>query len=408
MPDVADIRARFGRADLAPLWAALRARLEAGAGAPVHRVTLADLSERQRGAVAELLGLERIPGARMSVPVARLEAVLADTGLDARAVVEGLGGPLRDRAAERDADRAEREALWRWLAAHPQVAAEPALLGWVDAMRASGLLGGSVPRTRALLASALEVLGSLPADGRPLPSFADAVCGDPHALDDGRRLAAVVLRAVAAWRDVPMPEDAEGRRSLWREVGVACDALSTTVLVAGLRPTSGGVLASALASWADAGEATWVTLAQLDRAPALRTDVPMVWVVENPSVVAEAVRRFGASAPPLVCTSGWPSSACLRLLRDLTSSAELRYTGDLDGDGVRIAAHVHERTGARVWGMGTGDYLRWAAPDLPPAGRITDAPWDAGLADEMRRHGVAVYQERRRDELLDAMADPRQ
>jgi Protein of unknown function N-terminus (DUF3323) len=62
---------------------------------------------------------------------------------------------------------------------------------------------------------------------RWLPAFADQACGDPHALDDGRRLATYVLRGLACL-DEPPPAAAAERR---------CDALSTSVLVVGLRPT---------------------------------------------------------------------------------------------------------------------------------------------------------------------------
>lgn len=401
MPD------RFDRPELARLWAAVRGRLEASAGATVQRVTVDGLAPDERAAIAELLGLDRLPGERTAVPMARLEAVLADRGTCARQVVEAVGGPLRDRAAERAAAQADREALWAWLASHPTVRAEPGLQTWVAGVRAAGIMDGSVAATRVLLASALRVLAALPADGRPLASFADDVCGDPHALDDGRRLASLVLRGVAAWRDVPFPDDAEARRALWAEVGVARDALSAAVLVAGLRPEGPSPLAASLRTWADEGQATWVTLAQLEHDAPLRLAVPIVWAVENPSVISEALARFGPACPPVVCTSGWPSSAALRLLRDLgQEGAALRYAGDLDGDGVRIAAHLAERVGAQPWGMGVEDYRRWASdvPNGPPVGRVSDAPWDPHLASVMRELGVAVFQERRCAELLDAMA----
>ncbi|MEV0302246.1 DUF2399 domain-containing protein [Streptomyces prasinus] len=36
--------------------------------------------------------------------------------------------------------------------------------------------------------------------------------------------------------------------------------------------------------------------------------------MENPSILALAVRSFGPDCPPLVCTSGWPNSAAIHLL----------------------------------------------------------------------------------------------
>jgi hypothetical protein len=448
--DPAEVRARFGRPQLAPLWAAVRHRLERAGGGPVTSVRLRGLDAGHRVAVAELLGLDRVPGDTVVVSLARLDAVVGQAvpGLDARGVVEALGGPLVDRAALRAEAAGERAALWAWLDAHPQVTAEPALATWAAAVRAGGVVGGSVAATRRLLERALGVLAVLPADGRPLPSLAEAACGDPHALDDGTRLGSLVVRGLAALRGVDVPTDAEGRRGLWEAFGVAGDALSTAVLVAGLRhvaaepvpderfaegpagdraavaggpagdraavaggpagdraAVAGEPLAATLTAWAAAGQAAWVTLAQLRASPPLRVGADIVWVVENPSMVAEALRRFGAACPPLVCTSGWPTLAGVELLRGLAAGgAALRYHGDLDGEGVRIAAHVASRTGAQPWGMTTADYLSAVAAEGPPVGRVTEAPWDPHLAAAMRARGVAVPQERTCARLLDAMA----
>lgn len=59
-------------------------------------------------------------------------------------------------------------------------------------------------------------------------------------------------------------------------------------------------------------------------------------MVENPSFLALALRRFGPDCPPLVCTSGKPNSAAIQLLRLLIDrGAALRYHGDFDGEGIR-------------------------------------------------------------------------
>jgi uncharacterized protein (TIGR02679 family) len=131
----------------------------------------------------------------------------------------------------------------------------------------------------------------------------------------------------------------------------------------------------------------------------------VVWVVENPSMLSEALRRFGVACPPLVCTSGWPNGAVITLLRQLARiGVELRYHGDLDGEGLRIAAHVAQRTGAQPWRMTTADYLAALRPGRPPVGRVTEAPWDPELSAALRQHGVAVPEEDVCDDLLTAMA----
>jgi Protein of unknown function N-terminus (DUF3323) len=61
---------------------------------------------------------------------------------------------------------------------------------------------GSVPRAQEEIGQALRVIEALPASGVPLPVLADRVLGDMYALDDGTRMARLVLRALAGGPDV--------------------------------------------------------------------------------------------------------------------------------------------------------------------------------------------------------------
>ncbi|SEG96963.1 TIGR02679 family protein [Nonomuraea solani] len=375
---------RLRAAGLRPVWAALHERLSSGH--QVSRVRVTGLDPAQQAAVADLLGLDRYPGAAITIDVARLEGV---AGCDVRTVAEAMIGPLDDRRRRRAERHHEREALLGWFATHPAVVAEPALLA-LSAVRAG----------RDLLERALAVLEALPASGRPLPAVAADVTGDPHALDEGTRLSSLVLKALSLLYDVRPPEGAEARRALWERAGVACDALSTTVLVAGLRPDGDSALARVLRIWD--GQASVITLAQLTHS--LRLGERDVWVVENPTVLALAQQRFGAACPPMVCTSGWPNSAAIRLLRSLPGT-RLHYHGDFDGEGLRIAAYTMAKTGAEPWRMSTTDYLEALGPaaTLTP-GRVTDAPWDPGLAPALRSHDRAIPEELVAQRLLDDLS----
>ncbi|KAB8167887.1 TIGR02679 family protein [Streptomyces sp. 3MP-14] len=398
------------RPELAPLWRAVHDRLSSGR--PVSRVRVGPLDEAQREALADLLGMERLPAVRPFVPLARLEEAVGElSGRTVRETVHALLGPLDDRAETRRRREAERAELWAWLDDHPTVRAQPALAAWAASCRAAGLVDGSPTRTRSLLTDALTVLDALPAPAEPLPAFAARVLrGDSHALDDGTRLSSLVLRALAALHDGDPPRSAAERRAQWARVGIADDELSTTVLVAGLRPLGGGALARLVRLCADAGQAASVTLAQLRAPGEFATDArakPVVSIVENPSVLALAVRRFGPRCPPLVCTSGWPNSAVLLLLRLLAEGgAALRYHGDFDGEGIRIAAHVLARTSARPWRMAAADYRAAVAraPHGPPPGRLTEAPWDPELTDAIAEHNVSIVEELVADSLLADLA----
>ncbi|GAA2362405.1 hypothetical protein GCM10009854_47580 [Saccharopolyspora halophila] len=389
--------------ELRRLWEAAHERLSSGRA--VARIRVGPMAEAERAAVADLLGMERTPGEYCTVSLSKLDAVLAEAGTDVSAVVTEIVGPVGDRAGERSRAASERAALWEWLSDHPEVQRQPALQSWAEQVRRAGVLDGSVTRTREVLADALAVLARLPAEGQPLATIADEVTGDPHALDDGTRLGAVVLRAMSSVFNVDLPGSAEERRLLWQRAGVADDELSSVVLAAGVRLSGAGVVASLTTACADAGQAVALTLAQL-RASELGAVPTEVWVVENPSIVAMATHRFGLRCPPLVCTSGWPNTAVMLLLRRLAEGgARLHYHGDFDGEGLRIAAYVMEKVGATPWRMSTRDYLDACHSNSPEPGRVTQVPWDALLADTVRSEQRTVSEEQVAGVLLNDLAE---
>lgn len=387
------------------LWRALYERFSAGRA--VQRVRVGPLDVEQQGAIADLFGAVRLPGEHATISVADLDAVLNEViGCTAYEVVEQLVGPIGDRAAERRSAAEERNRLWAWLSEHEVVRAQPALETWVASTRRNGLIEGSVERTRAVLDQALCILDELPGVGTPLPVFADSVLGDPHGLDEGTRLHTMVVRALAAVYGIAAPSDAGELRALWDHAGIADDELSSTVLSAGLRiTTAGDAIGRILHICAEAGQAAALTLQQL-RACSRIVGVPTrVWVVENPSLLALALTRFGTRCPPMICTSGWPSSASVRLLQQLASAgAELHYHGDFDGEGLRIAANIVARVGAIPWRMSSADYLAAVGGAGPSVGRVTPVPWDPDLSGHMIRVGTAVPEERVATVLLDQLA----
>lgn len=126
------------------------------------------------------------------------------------------------------------------------------------------------------------------------------------------------------------------------------DELSAPALTLNL-PGRGGLVGDLLGSHAELGEPVRLTLRQLLRHP-FDVDVrPGMWVsvCENPAVVGAAADELGPASSPLVCTDGMPSAAVQILLRTLHGrGVPLRYHGDLDRGGLRIATTVIERFGA--------------------------------------------------------------
>lgn len=398
---------RVARPELAPLWDELARRMSAS-DRPVAAVTLRNLDERQRAAVADLLGQARLVAPTCRVRLADVGAALGLAGhSELRAVVTRLRGPIVSRAEARRRQETEREALWAWLDTEARALGAT---GWAAGLRASGVPSGDVGRHRALLEAAVDVAHRAVAADDPvsLPVLAASVLGDPHALDPGTALAPLVLGALAERLGLAAPRSAEEARTVWTATGVVADELSSRVVVLGLRsgrPRS--PLDTALGAFADAGEPAAVTLAQLRRWPVALAGAA-VRVVENPSVVAEAARAQDGGpdgGPPLVCTSGWPNVAVMTLLRQLVAAgATLRCHADFDPPGILILRHLVTRLGAEPWAMGRSDYLLAVTrARVTFAGSVADTPWDPGLAQAMRHHRRAVFEEDVSGTLVGAM-----
>lgn len=403
------LRDHLGDPSLATLWRECHAKLEKNRLEP-RGVLEVDLDERGADRLQDLLRTTVRPGP-VRVRSDRLDAALrasaARRGL--LAVVTELVGPVVDRTAAREARAAERAGTWAALEsaiAAVGLAAAAWVPAWEGDLRRTGLLTRLPPEeARRVVDAAARVLAALPlttprdAEARDLGALASDVTGDAHGLDDGRPLAAVVLRGVAAARGEAPPDSPVQRRALWAAVGVSTDAVSGTVLAWALRPPDDDAWSASLRARADLDLVTHLTVQEL-RSPAaagvaLVRPGAVVHACENPQVL-QAAARAGA-AGPLVCTSGNPSAAGWLLLgRLVDEGADVRYHGDLDWPGVAIAARVLAH-GARPWRLTVEEYEAAVASrdgvGLPLTGAPVATPWDERLATAMRRRGVAVHEE---------------
>lgn len=401
--------ARLDRTDLARLVDELHRRY--GGGAAPRSLQLRGLSDDERVALADLLGLARLPPSELRLPLARLQAALGVDADHLRAAVEELRGSVVDRLAVRLAASAERAEVWGWLLEQARsISAITDPQAWTEHLRRLGLRG-SVSERQRWLAGVLAVLRALPSDGLTLAELAQDVLSDPHALDAGRSAAAAVLEALAPGAE---RRDAEATRALWESVGVAPDALSSTVLALGLGQ---GVAADhpLQPMWQvclTSSEPTVHTLAQLRRWPvtALPADQAL-FVVENPSLLAAAARETWGS-PVVVCSFGRPTVAVLTLIRQLTAGGATAYQhADFDPSGLMITSWLQERCHTVPWRMTAGHYRdalsrRTEVADRSEAEeelKLPPTPWDPSLGEEMGTARRWVYEEQVRGSLLDTM-----
>ena len=191
------------------------------------------------------------------------------------------------------------------------------------------------------------------------------------------------------------------RREVWAAVGILRDDLSTTVLTFGLPGDPVTPTGQALDIWRAAGQPAVLTLRQLVHTPPrLSLAGQTVSVCENPVVLSVAADRLGSGCAPLVCTNGQPGTAVMRLLGLLADSgARLRYHGDFDWGGLRIANLIFRRLPATPWRFSTGSYLA-AQTGRPLTGTPVDATWDPELAPAMTARDLAVEEEHVLDVLI--------
>ncbi len=406
-------------AALGRLWDVVAARLQRNGLRPTGSVRLDAVSHDERRALAGLLGRHVDAGTdAVTIDLQRLDERLRRarrTGLVDEAA--RLRGPLVDRVAVRSARAAEDLALWS--AVRDQVTTsslqrKPWIEAWLGAIRPVVLRAPTDAR-RALTETAIRCIDAVLAAG-PGPhartELASSLAGSAHALDDGRRLSVLVLRALALAWAVAYPDTPAQRRELWRSCGVLCDEISTTVLCAGLRPLGDDAAATLVRARADHSWATHLTMRDLD---ALRWDRPatVVSVCENPRVVERAI-DVGIDAP-IVCTLGNPTVVTHRLLTALaTAGAELRYHGDFDWPGLAIANRVLGEAHAAPWRFSADDYRQAIAHagalavELPELGdRAVIASWDRTLTDIMIEVSRAVHEELVIDLLVADLRDAR-
>ncbi len=367
-------------------------------------VVLDDLTEDEASALAGLLGVLRRrsrprPGCAFRLPLHDLEQALLTTrfGVSLPEALESVGPPLDPRPRRRARERAELEALWEEARRHPLCGSEPRVAEWLEMLRGRGRLGGELRR-------ALDLGARLPADP-PLERtrLAAEATGDPHALDDDRPLSRLLTGQLAFRAGEVRPAAASARRALWQRFGVLLDEASADVLTLGLTPLPGGPLATALRALA--GWHVRVTLGQLVRERLRFPAGLQVSVCENVTVLTAAEERYGPGCAPLVCVEGWPSSAAWALLDALAASdATFRYHGDFDWDGLRIAALVRERTGARPWRFDAAAYTasidRYPGRTTPLDGRRPAATAVEPLAAALLAAGRELHEEVVLEELL--------
>jgi uncharacterized protein (TIGR02679 family) len=404
--------AAYESAEYQRLLAAARRSLEGSGGVLAGTVSVSHPTDAERKAIIGITGQYRdTRTARISVRLTDLDsAVRETTGRGLPELLAELGGPLRNRPAERSTLTRARDAAIRAAEASPLHASCGWYRDWLEELARDGSLTRLTRQDeQARLGQATRVLEHLARrEGSPvlLPALAAHATGDTKALNHGTLLSTLVLRALAIKTGVGRPSTAEERRQLWEAGDVAVDDLASRVLVLNM-PAEGRGLAEWLAGAARLGVPFYITLQQLMTLP-LQVNGALVHVCENPAVLRRATTELGAASAPLMCTEGQPSTAFHQLAGAVVAGGgELRYHGDFDWPGLAIASSVMRRHRARPWRMGAADYLagvRAGSEHVRLTGTPQPTPWDPELGDVMAATGLVLYEESVADILINDLS----
>jgi uncharacterized protein (TIGR02679 family) len=383
-------------------------------GAAAGTITLTIVSPEELRCLTGVLGRSwraPMPGADVDgLSLRRLDGALRESRF-ACTLPEALellaGEPLVNHRASRAALREERGAVWARASAHP-AAADPRTAAWLERARGTGALARlAYSGDGEALLACLDAISELPA--RPpeaIAVLAARLLGSAHALDADQPAGQLLVSLLAARHGRPAPPGAAGRRELLAAFGVLSDPISCAVTALNL-PVAGDGLVAGMTRLAT-GRHLSLTLGNLTCEP-LSLRAADVFICENPTVLAEAERRLGTGAPPLVCADGQFNTACLRLLEALAGAGcRLRVHADFDWGGLSIASRAIQTAGAQPWRYGPGDY-REALARVPTAELSTrpapqlDARL-APLAHALRAGGRAIHEEALIELLLDDLA----
>ncbi len=371
------------------------------------QLRLTAVSEPERNALGRLLGTPFRGRKSIAIELDVLAQFATRDGHfpSLAALVEAAHGEAitANRAAHLDRSN-EWKQLWRDQLQDgnfpPRVTAwltQPRVQAWIRRSAQADLRN-----TKALLHSLQCLLRCLPLKSPTLlAQFAAETAGSSHALDSDTPLGRVVLQALAVQWDRPQPGSAADVRALWSLAGLVRDELSTTVLALNLPARPGSSLGDILIRLGQAGQPARLTFRQLQEACQFDpSPCREIFVCENPAVMAAAADRWRVRAKPLVCVEGQPSLAAQVLLQSLVRQGfVLRYHGDFDWGGIRIAAGIWNKFSFQPWRFECADYL--AAPrGRTLQGEYVESPWDSTLSSAMQQRGAAVHEEAVMEQLL--------
>lgn len=335
-------------------------------------ICLSDATPEEYDAARALFG--RTFSKPLRIKTADFEAALQDTpyhGVVLKEVLEGYFGATiqtkHELLEERDArmlqmleqakDAVQSETCRRWLDDLSGKCGE----GYQLIRKSLRKDGDAIQRAILQACKSLDWLERHPEERPRLAVLSAHATSDPHALDSNTLCGKIFLHLLSMRTGLGFPSGAEERAALYYDCGILCDSISSSVTQVGVRLYTDAEEHPAYRAFRLRNEAGTLTLTNLANVTSADSPSGRAYLVENQMVFSQLCDQVAHFHSPLICTSGQPTVAVIRLLDTLVAAGtDLFYSGDFDGKGLSIALQLLTRypNYLHLWHMTTADYAR--------------------------------------------------
>ena len=242
----------------------------------------------------------------------------------------------------------------------------------------------------------------------PLAVFAAEVTGNPHFFDRNTVAGQLLMHLICYASGADLPENAHQWRERLEAVCIVSDNLSSMIHAYGLHLRTGKQWHPAYEAFCQLKQPCVVTMENLQGITGASTEHNRAYIVENEMVFSYLISQMEEEEVTLLCTSGQPRTAALKLISLLLAEGtELFYSGDIDPDGVRIAERLWKKFDGRIhlWRMEASDYKACLSKEtFGPIGNSKldglEHPQLKITAKVMKNKGLCGYQENILQDLL--------
>ena len=341
-------------------------------GRPAGIICLSDATPEECGAARDLFG--RDFSAPLRIKTADFEAALQDTPYHGVTLKEVLECYFGTKIQTKQEVRNKTDACIQQMADEAAATVHSRLCRrWRDRLTARHgegyrLLQKSLPENRDAVRRAvlhackgIDWLESHPDERIRLAVLSAYATSDPHALDGNTLGGKLFLHLLCMRMSIGLPTEAEERAALYYDCGILCDSISSLVTQVGVRLYTDAEEHPAYRAFRLRNEAGTLTLTNLTGLTAGDSPSGRAYLVENQMVFTQLCDQSVHFHSPLICTSGQPTIAVIRLLDMLVSAGtDLYYSGDFDGKGLSIALQLLARYPAHLhlWHMTASDYAQ--------------------------------------------------